>query len=117
MAVRKNKESWAKYMREYRKKNPEIMRKIDLKKNYGLSWDQYTQLLLKQNSVCAICHKPETKLDWQTNRQLPLSVDHCHTSGKVRGLLCADCNRALGMFQDSPEILSNAVLYVSRTGA
>ena len=112
MAVRKNKESWAKYMREYRKKNPEIMRRIDLKKNYGLTLEEYEKYLVAQNYSCAICKQPETKLDWKTKRLLPLAVDHCHTTEKIRGLLCADCNRALGMFQDNQEILQNAIEYL-----
>lgn len=113
MAVRKTKESWAAYMREYRIKNPDIVRNNDLKKKYGISLEQFEQLLLKQNSVCAICKEPETKLEWRSKRPLPLSVDHCHETGKIRGLLCADCNRALGMFRDSPEVLLSAIKYVT----
>lgn len=101
-------------MREYRKKNPEIMRNIALKKDFGITSEDYTKMLQEQESVCAICKQTETKLDWRSKKILPLSVDHCHTTGKVRGLLCADCNRALGMFQDSAELLQNAAKYVSK---
>lgn len=106
------KKAKAAYMRMYRKENPEAFRKIDIKKKFGLTWEHYTELLKKQNNVCAICKQPETKLDYRSKKVLNLSVDHCHTTGKVRGLLCADCNRALGMFQDNTEILKNAIIYL-----
>jgi len=104
----------AEYMREYRKENPEKFRLIDVKKKFGLSSEEYSQLLFESNGVCAICHKPELKIDYRTGKVLNLSVDHNHDTGKVRGMLCMDCNRALGMFQDSPELLINAISYLQK---
>ena len=106
------KKAKAEYMREYRKENPEAFRKIDIKKKFGLSWETYSELVEKQGNCCAICKQPETKLDYRTKKVLNLSVYHCHDTWKIRGLLCADCNRALGMFQDNPEILQNAIMYL-----
>src|SRR5689334_107325 len=101
-------------MREYRKKNPDVFRKIDLKKKFGLSWEQYQQMLRDANGVCEICKQPELKTDYRTNRVLNLSIDHDHSTGAIRGLLCMDCNRAIGMFQDSKEFLLNAVAYLQK---
>lgn len=75
-----------------------------LKAKYDISWDQYQEMFETQNGVCAIC-----SIDKEDET---LHVDHCHTTGKVRGLLCGCCNRALGLFKDSPEILSKAEEYV-----
>jgi len=104
----------AEYMREYRKENPEKFRLIDVKKKFGLSSEEYSQLLLESDGVCAICHKPELKIDYRTGKVLNLSIDHNHDTGKIRGMLCMDCNRALGMFQDSPELLINAISYLQK---
>ena len=110
--ARKNKEKWAEYMRKYRKARPDIMRRIDLKKNFGITPEDYQQLLDKQNGVCAICGLPERKVDYRSKRLLPLAVDHCHTTKKIRGLLCADCNRAIGMLKDDVTILESAISYL-----
>ena len=72
---------------------------------------EYRELLEKQNGNCAICKKPEKRRD-KFGRLKSLAVDHCHTDGHVRGLLCADCNVALGYFGDSPDILESAIRYL-----
>ena len=76
----------------------------NLKKKFNLSTEEYLTLLQSQNNVCAICKKPE---DGKR-----LAVDHDHLSGKVRGLLCGQCNTGLGKFYDNIESLSNAILYL-----
>ena len=77
---------------------------------YGLSHEDYLDLLETQGGVCAICHQPET----MTYKGSPksLCVDHDHDTGKVRGLLCAACNFALGKFQDDPARLRAAADYL-----
>lgn len=77
-----------------------------IKHKYGLSKEDYLQLLEKQNNVCAICLNPETI------ENSILCVDHCHTTGKVRGLLCRMCNSALGKFGDNLSNLKRAVAYL-----
>lgn len=99
-------------MREYRKKNPEKMKAIDLKKNYGITLEFYYELLTKQNHVCAICKRPEFALDHRTGLPRALAVDHCHITGKIRGLLCTNCNRGLGKFNDRIDLLQNAISYL-----
>jgi hypothetical protein len=87
------------------KKLPLAGKKYVLKAMYGITLDQYNGLLAQQNGVCKICHEPPKK-----GRQL--SVDHCHNSNKIRGLLCSTCNSGLGHFKDDPELLKAAIEYL-----
>lgn len=80
---------------------------------FKLSAEDYYKMLEKQNHLCAICKNPETQLKKKANKIKMLSVDHCHVSGKVRGLLCHLCNTALGSFKDSIENLEQAIKYLS----
>jgi Recombination endonuclease VII len=68
---------------------------------------EYNQLAAEQNNLCAICDKPETQ-----GNLTCLTVDHCHTSGLIRELLCGKCNRLLGFANDDLIALSNATLYL-----
>lgn len=106
------KESWAEYMREYRKRKPHIMKSVELKKRFGISLEEYEQMLEQQNNVCAICKQPETSIDHRTKKVRSLAVDHCHTTNKIRGLLCTNCNTALGLFRDDLLILKQAIHYL-----
>lgn len=72
------------------------------------------QMLADQKEVCAICKLPETNLH-QSGSIMRLAVDHCHTTGKVRGFLCQKCNQGLGMFRDNPVLLRDAIEYLSKT--
>lgn len=90
--------------------NVEAFKGYELKKNYGLSRDEYMAISEKQDHKCAICDKPESaKIRGKT---LALAVDHCHDKGHVRGLLCMDCNRGLGMFKDDVTLLQKAIKYL-----
>lgn len=71
----------------------------------GVSVDDYEKMHRSQGGLCAICGKPG-------DGRKSLAVDHCHTSGKVRGLLCLNCNTALGHFKDNPVLLLKAALYL-----
>lgn len=71
---------------------------------HGLTNAEYNNLLNKQNHRCAICKQPPT-----IKR---LAVDHCHTTGKVRGLLCFNCNVGLGKFREDTALLRKAVVYL-----
>lgn len=83
-----------------------------LKSNYGVDLDWYTNQLKIQRGLCYICKLPETSVDKKTGLVLQLSVDHDHTTGKVRKLLCGKCNTGLGLFQDSIIFLESAVDYL-----
>jgi hypothetical protein len=102
------------YAREDRKKNPDRWRSADLKKSFGITLDQYNVLLEEQNGVCAICGNPETVIDNRTKQHRSLAVDHCHTTKKVRGLLCMGCNQGIGNFRENPQFLVSATSYVMK---
>lgn len=76
-------------------------------RNYGITEEDYQSLLEAQGGVCAICGGT----DWSGSKGTP-SIDHCHESGKVRGLLCMGCNVALGRFKDDIELLARAIEYL-----
>ena len=84
----------------------ERQRELTLKRVYGITIDDYNDMFIEQGGSCAICgtHQKEFKFC--------LSVDHCHSTGKIRGLLCHRCNGGLGNFNDNPEILQNALKYL-----
>lgn len=77
---------------------------------YGITDDDYRRILIEQNGVCAICH------EFNGGRAGRLNIDHCHITGKVRGLLCHKCNRALGLLNDNIEKLYGAIAYLQRQG-
>jgi hypothetical protein len=83
-------------------------RKSWLKCAYNLTPELYDAMFKKQHGQCAICHQPERHKDW------PLSVDHCHKSGRIRGLVCDRCNTGLGRFNDNPKLLLRAVAYLTQ---
>ena len=87
-----------------------VARRRQLKFRYGLTLDQYQDLLNAQNSKCAIC---ECTID-SKRVKTSFAVDHNHITGKIRGLLCNQCNRALGMFDDSVNVLRKALNYLER---
>ena len=78
-----------------------------LKRRYGISYVDYISMFEEQKGVCKICG--------QESVRKRLSVDHCHTTGKVRGLLCERCNTLLGRVKDNPIILDNAAFYLRTT--
>ena len=76
-------------------------------KKFGITLEQYNEMLVAQGGVCAICLQPEA-----VSREQHLAVDHDHTSNKVRALLCNRCNRALGFMQDNAYLLRAAAAYL-----
>jgi hypothetical protein len=80
-----------------------------LKRLYGLSVDQYFEILANQDGGCAIC-----KTKTPGNRKTMFSVDHSHQTGQIRGLLCDPCNTALGLLQDDQNRLQNAMEYLAK---
>ncbi len=82
-------------------------RKAYIERTFKISYSFYEKLLDSQKGVCSICSKPET-----SSKNKYLSVDHDHSTGKIRGLLCNSCNRALGYFYDNIKIMKNAIKYL-----
>ena len=77
---------------------------------YNIGLKDVRLLLEKQNNLCAICKEVGFKMNDYVNS--PLNVDHDHDTGQVRGLLCHNCNRALGLLKDSKERLLSAISYL-----
>lgn len=74
------------------------------KHKYGLSDSEFKAMLKAQSGKCAVCRRP------QGGKMI--AVDHCHKTGKVRGLLCSNCNMGIGLLQDSPKLLRKAAKYL-----
>lgn len=86
------------------KSDPLWKKRAKLKHLYGLRWGDFMAMLAAQGGRCRICDDVMT---------MP-RVDHCHRTSKVRGLLCHNCNVALGHFRDSPTLLARAIEYLTR---
>lgn len=76
-------------------------------KKYGITLDDYDRMADEQDHKCALCGQPET-----TSNKERLCIDHDHETGKVRRLLCSNCNRAIGLLGDDPELLRRAAEYI-----
>lgn len=126
-----NKEYQREYQKEYRKNNVEKLKQYYynrdtekekqyykdniintrnnfLKHKFGIDIKQYHQMYKDQDGNCLICGKPQSELKGK------LCVDHDHITGKIRGLVCADCNHGLGNFKDTPRILQKAIDYLNK---
>lgn len=102
-----NREWRRKYQRDWRNRNPGIDKKYDLKRLYGITIEDLDKLKKKQKKICPICRR---------RRNIELVIDHCHKTGKVRGLLCRNCNRVLGLFKDKVQQFKRAVTYLENGG-
>lgn len=104
----KNRKDRYKTDEPYRKKL--IQNSLDSKRKnqLGVSREQYKLLLESQNYCCAIC---QLLLD-KSSKRASGHLDHCHTTGKVRGILCLHCNTGLGMFRDDTDTLLSAIQYL-----
>lgn len=89
-----------------RPKNPEAIRRVNLKSKFGISVEEYDEILARQNNCCAICKRHQAEFDRN------FAVDHDHEFGYNRGLLCVSCNNMLGRARDSIEVLENAIAYL-----
>jgi len=126
----RNKESRKEKAKKYRDDNKDMLREKHrndyyanksryndqsrrqrLRDRFGLTIEEYNTLLDSQNGLCKICG--EKKL---AKNQTRMGVDHCHDTGTIRGILCNNCNTALGYFNDSVDLLSNAIKYILTHG-
>jgi hypothetical protein len=106
--------AFAEYQRLYRVREPRRVKAAELKKRFGMSLAEFERMHAAQDGLCAICRKPETARRRDGGGARGLAVDHCHTSGKVRGLLCTGCNAVLGQAKDNIETLEAAIRYLKR---
>lgn len=95
------------WYRRNKDRTAERQRDLRLQREYGLSAEQYDILLESQHGVCALCRRADKS-------GYALAVDHDHKDGRVRGLLCGQCNRALGLLEDDVVVLARAIDYLKR---
>ena len=86
-------------------------RESALERSYGITMDYYNRMLEEQNGRCAICLGDDPKSPDRVNHWY---IDHCHTTGEVRGLLCNSCNRGVGLLGDNVSNLERAILYLNK---
>jgi hypothetical protein len=87
----------------YKKRNRERKKE----RQYGITQQQYNQMLVDQNNKCKIC-----SIEFKSSKFT--HIDHCHDTNRVRGLLCNDCNLSLGQFMDNIEYMCNAIEYLKK---
>lgn len=109
-----NRERTALASKRWKLNNPDkvraINRKADLKWKYGISIQEFDQLLESQQYKCAICSISHHDVTYG------LYVDHCHKSNEIRGLLCSRCNMGLGLFREQADFLNGAINYLNKYG-
>jgi hypothetical protein len=98
----------------WRDRNPAGVKNFDLKKHFGITIQDYEKMSKAQDNKCGICNREESF--GRKGVTYRLAVDHCHKTGKIRGLLCNSCNKAIGSLRDDPEIIRKAADYVERGG-
>lgn len=94
--------------KEYTDNYKEKQKENDLKRRFNINPQQYETMLIAQDFSCGICKTHQKDLS------IALAVDHCHKTGAIRGLLCRKCNLSLGGFQDSEELLKQAIQYLKQ---
>lgn len=98
-----NKDRLYENLKVWHKNNPLAVKKYVLKRRYKVTVEQYSTLFEKQKGCCAICEAHQSKF------KKALHVDHCHESGRIRGLLCVNCNTALGHLKESADMVQQAI--------
>jgi hypothetical protein len=100
--------------KQWRKDNPENVEKHLVRvrerakeRRYGITQEQFDQMLLDQNNKCKICDIKFKSIKFT-------HIDHCHETNRVRGLLCNECNLAIGQFNDNTDIMDNAIKYLQK---
>jgi len=103
----KHKKEQKKNRKKYYEEHKEDRRKRDIFKEYNLLYEDWLKLWEEQDGKCAICEKSFIKIS-------DAYIDHCHTTSKIRGLLCNKCNSALGFLGDDPNLTARATKYLIR---
>lgn len=109
---KKNKERHAQNATRWNKANPRKVRNYRFKREYGITHDDY-DAILKYKSGCCICGKQETAKD-NFGKVKMLSIDHCHKTNQVRGILCSACNLTLGSSSENITCLFNMIIYLTQ---
>ena len=94
--------------RRYAKENPHKTRAHNVRRDYGIELDQVEEMMTSQKGCCAICKESLIRPDSAKN----YSIDHSHTTGRVRGLLCGNCNTSLGLMKENREAILEMIKYL-----
>ena len=127
MRNEEEKKKHAEYMREYNKRNPEKKKKYrknyrenhkanQLRAKYGITIEEYQSMFDNQGGVCKLCGMEETTKISKGDGVRSLAVDHDHNTGKVRGLLCHQCNVVLGQYEKYKDLFPKFQEYLDQTG-
>ena len=108
--VIRKKDDEKEYMRQWYLSRKDIYKDRHLQKTYGISLDDFLKMLTNQDYSCAICTKDLTNVPYKN-----VHIDHCHETGKIRGVLCQTCNMGMGMFEDKIDILKAAIAYLEKS--
>lgn len=111
---KRNPEKQKEYKRQSYLRNCERYVEESILRQRNITKEEYLKLFEDQQNKCAICFQEESVIMRKDKSISPLSIDHDHITGKVRGLLCARCNKALGSFKESEERLQSAINYLRR---
>lgn len=106
----RNAKSWLLRKEYYQsERGIESSRRTHLKRKYNMTLEEYNVMFENQNGVCEVCGEPEG-----CSRNTFLAVDHCHETNEIRGLLCTNCNRALGLLKENTETLNKMIEYLKK---
>ena len=111
--IQRSTPEYKEYKKRYRKSPEQLLKRraYEYFRKFGVTMEKYNEMHAQQNGLCPICGRPETF--FARGRLFSLAIDHCHSTGKIRGLLCHDCNQALGLFRDNTQSLTNAIEYLN----
>lgn len=105
--------------KDYEARHPQRVkgshRRANMLNKYGITLEQYDEMWKNQDGKCAICSVSMVNITIDgdsKNKSNTACVDHCHGSGRVRGILCSTCNKGLGLFYDRIDLLENAINYL-----
>ncbi len=99
---------------EWQRANPAKVKNHKMRTKYGIDVAGYEAMVAAQGGLCMICKRPPAAMKDAPGK---LCVDHNHSTGAVRGLLCDWCNKGIGYFKESPEIIARAIAYVEKFSA
>lgn len=111
-STKQGREAYYKYKNSV---NIDIRKRYEMRTKFGITLEEFKAKIIEQNGVCAICGEPETAV--RNGQVMHLSVDHCHTTGAVRSLLCKGCNNGIGWFKENVNAMRAAADYIERHAA
>ena len=94
-------------------KSKEQIRRTRLKHSYGITLEEYNKMFIEQGGVCDICKNPQTVQNFKGITS-SLAVDHDHNTGKIRGLLCSNCNTGIGFFEEDEKRILKVLEYLRK---